>query len=170
MVSLEQFGVVFLSTHITHYTQVFVYKLFTGLCWDSSQGAWCKFLSYGNVSISNLFKVCLAQRGMLTLKCGNKIIYLDVLGHKMWQSQRNTLHTVMLQKSQDVTRSPIATAARSQSATCALPHCPHVLKLSPKQWLRQCLSALGQCRCIQVAFWELAASSKWQAWYILWLS
>ena len=68
------------------------------------------------------FKVYLTQRlferGMLPLRCGKKIVYLDGIGYKLWQSQHDTLHTILLQKSQNVTRSPIATAARSQSATC----------------------------------------------------
>ena len=59
----------------------------------------------------------LTQRG-IPLKCCNKIVYLDGVGHKLQQSQRDTLHPILLQKSQDVTRSQRATAARSKSATC----------------------------------------------------
>ena len=72
----------------------------------------------------NSLKVCLTQRGMLPLKHGNIIVYSDGVSHKLWQSKRDMLHTIMLQKTQDVTRSPTATAERSQSATCALKLCP----------------------------------------------
>ena len=69
----------------------------------------------------------------------------------------NMLHTIMLQKSQDVTRSLIASAARSQSATCVLLHCPNALKLCRHYCFGQSMSALGQCRSAQVALWERSA-------------
>ena len=37
------------------------------------------------------------------LKCGNNLVNWDGVGHKLWQSQRGTLHTILLQKSQGVT-------------------------------------------------------------------
>ena len=69
---------------------------------------------------------------MLPLKYGNIPVYSDRVGYKLWQSQRDMLHTIQLQKSQDITRSPFAQAEHSQSATSALLHCPNALKLCPK--------------------------------------
>ena len=64
-------------------------------------------------------KVCLTQKGMLHIKDGNIIVQSDVVNYKLRQSQRDMLHTILLQKSQDATRSPFSQAERSQSATCA---------------------------------------------------
>ena len=44
------------------------------------------------------------------------IVYSDGVSHKMWKSQRDMLHTILLQNYPDVTCSPFAQAERSQSA------------------------------------------------------
>ena len=40
----------------------------------------------------------------------NMIVYSHGVSHKTWQSQRDMLHTILLQKPQNVTRSPFAKA------------------------------------------------------------
>ena len=63
-----------------------------------------------------IFKGILTQRGMLSLKDGYNIVYSDGVSHKLWQSQGDKLHPIVLQKSHDVARSPFAQC-------CTLPEC-----------------------------------------------
>ena len=64
-------------------------------------------------------KVCLTQKGMLPLKYGNITVSSDGVSHKLWHSQCDRWHLILLQKSQDVTRLPSA-------GCCTLPDC-HLL-------------------------------------------
>ena len=42
-------------------------------------------------------KGILTQRGMLLLQDGNTIVYSDGVSHKLWQSQGDMLHPILLQ-------------------------------------------------------------------------
>ena len=95
---------------------------------------------------------------MLPLKEDNIIVYSDGVNKKFWHSQGDIFHPIMLQKSQDVTRSPFAQAERSQSATCALLHCPNALKLCPKQCWRQSLTHLGN---VGAHMWHSGSVQHW---------
>ena len=66
-----------------------------------------KYMFYaGNFCNFSKFKVCLTQRSMLPIKYGN----IDGVSYRLWQSQHEMLHTILLQKYQDVTHSPFAQA------------------------------------------------------------
>ena len=58
-----------------------------------------------------VFELCLTQERMLPIKYENIIVYSDGVSHKLWQSQGDMLHPILLYKSQDVIHSPLHYAA-----------------------------------------------------------
>ena len=90
----------------------------TNVSLNSEQKTWTKedwnkvdyYVKDSNVDLEEFLKVCLTQRGMLPLKDEKILVYSDGVSHKLWQSQRDAWHPILLHNSQDVWISKFVTA------------------------------------------------------------